>query len=157
MSDHIQTKAVVTVAEMARMVGLSRARFYQLQQEGIFPLPLYDIATRRPIYPEAMQEACLEVRRKNCGANGKPILFYARRIETTNRRATRRVLPPTTIDELGGIVEGVKSLGLMVKSSQVKAAVKELFPQGITQVDQGEVIRAIFVQMKRRNRDDNAN
>ena len=25
-----QTKAVVSVAEMARMVGLSRARFYQL-------------------------------------------------------------------------------------------------------------------------------
>ena len=32
-----ETKAIVTVSEMARMCGLSRARFYQLQKAGIFP------------------------------------------------------------------------------------------------------------------------
>jgi hypothetical protein len=45
-------KAVVSVSEMARMVGLSRARFYQLQQAGVFPLPVYDVASRRPVYPQ---------------------------------------------------------------------------------------------------------
>jgi hypothetical protein len=74
-----ETKAVVTVSEMARMCGLSRARFYQLQKAGIFPLPLYDVSTRRPIYDEKAQKVCLEVRRRNCGVNNKSILFYARR------------------------------------------------------------------------------
>ena len=57
-----QTKSVVSVAEMARMVGLSRQRFYQLLG-GTFPYPLYDIATRRPFYTEEMQQVCLEVRK----------------------------------------------------------------------------------------------
>ncbi len=56
-ANNVQTKAAVTVAEMARMVGLSRARFYQLQDAGIFPLPLYDVSTRRPFYDEEAQKS----------------------------------------------------------------------------------------------------
>ena len=48
MSD--ETKAIVTVSEMARMCGLSRARFYQLQKAGVFPAPVYQDG--RPLYPE---------------------------------------------------------------------------------------------------------
>src|ERR1700751_4531911 len=80
MTVHNQTKAAVTVAEMARMVGLSRARFYQLMQAGAFPWPVYAVSTRRPIYVQELQEVCLEVRRRNCGIDGKPVLFYARRL-----------------------------------------------------------------------------
>jgi hypothetical protein len=47
-------KAAVIVSEMARMVGLSRARFYQLRKAGVFPLPVYDVATRRPVYTEEL-------------------------------------------------------------------------------------------------------
>src|ERR1700678_1877599 len=78
MSD--ETKAIVTVSEMARMCGLSRARFYQLQKAGVFPAPVYQDG--RPVYTEEQQQVCLEVRRKNRGVNGKPVLFYARRIIT---------------------------------------------------------------------------
>ena len=60
-------KAAVTVTEMARMVGLSRARFYQLVNEGVFPPPVYSVRTRRPIYVEDLQKVCLEVRHRNCG------------------------------------------------------------------------------------------
>src|SRR4051812_22994628 len=74
-----ETKAIVTVSEMARMVGLSRARFYQLQKAGIFPPPERDAETVRPFYSEEQQKVILEVRRRNCGVNNKPILFYARR------------------------------------------------------------------------------
>src|SRR5271166_3448958 len=82
----IQTKAAVSVAEMAKMVRLSRARFYQLQQVGVFPSPVYDVSTRRPIYVQELQEVCLEVRRRNCGINGKPVLFYAHRLGATPAR-----------------------------------------------------------------------
>ena len=43
-------KSAVSVAEMARMVGLSRSRFYQLVGTA-FPHPLYDVATRATILP----------------------------------------------------------------------------------------------------------
>src|ERR1035438_2587529 len=80
MNVPIETKTVVTVSEMARMVGLSRSRFYQLIGTA-FPSPLMD-KKKRPFYSEELQAVCLEVRRRNCGIDGKPILFYARRIGT---------------------------------------------------------------------------
>ena len=66
----VETKAAVTVAEMGRMCGLSRARFYQLIG-ATFPMPVYDVATRRPFYDEEAQKVCLEVRRRNCGIDGR--------------------------------------------------------------------------------------
>ena len=67
---------------MARMVGLSRSRFHQLIGTT-FPWPLYSVSTRRPFYDEELQKCCLEVRRRNCGIDGKPVLFYSRRPVTT--------------------------------------------------------------------------
>ena len=90
----VQKKAV-TVAEMATMVGLSRARFYQLIGTS-FPLPIYDLATRRPFYPVALQEICLDVRRRNCGIDGKPILFHRRAKDPRPRRRERNPRPTTT-------------------------------------------------------------
>ena len=74
-----EAKAVVTVSEMARMVGLSRARFYQLQKAGVFPMPVYDSVSGRPVYIQELQQVCLEVRRRSYGVNGQPVVFYARR------------------------------------------------------------------------------
>ena len=71
---NIETKAAVTVAEMSRMCGLSRARFYQLIG-NTFPWPVYDVATRRPFYDEEAQRMCLEVRRRNCGVDGDRFCF----------------------------------------------------------------------------------
>ena len=73
-----KTKAAVTIAEMARMLNLSRQRLHQLIGTA-FPFPVYDLKTRRPFYTEELQRVCLEVRRRNCGVDGKPVLFYARR------------------------------------------------------------------------------
>ena len=80
MTDHFseKTKAAVTVAEMARMLNLSRQRLHQLIGTA-FPYPVYNIKTRRPFFTEELQRVCLEVRRRNCGVDGKAILFYARR------------------------------------------------------------------------------
>src|SRR4051812_21054089 len=72
-----------SVSDMARSVGLSRQRFHQLVKSGVFPQPLRDGATGRPYYDESGQGQCLDVRRRNCGVNGKVILFYARRQPAT--------------------------------------------------------------------------
>src|SRR5229473_3348188 len=97
MTEQIQTKAAVTVAEMARMCGLSRSRFYQLIGTA-FPEPERQPETGRPIYTEELQQVCLEVWRRNCGIDGKIVLFSARRLP----RAPAKPKPPKRKLELKG-------------------------------------------------------
>jgi hypothetical protein len=153
---HEPTKAAVTVAEMARMVGLSRARFYQLLGTA-FPFPVYDVTTRRPAYAEEQQRVCLEVRRRNCGIDGKPVLFYARRFDHVPAKPKPRTKPkikPT--EQHSDIFAGLRSLGMAsVSSADVRSAIKVLFPAGVNQTAPGEVIRAVFLHLKRQNSADN--
>jgi site-specific recombinase XerD len=60
---NVELKAAVTVAEMARMLGMSRSRFYQLIGKA-FPQPSRDEGGR-PFFDEEGQKVCLEVRRRN--------------------------------------------------------------------------------------------
>jgi hypothetical protein len=147
----IATKNAVSISEMARMVGLSRARFYQLIGTT-FPFPVYDIATRRPFYSEELQMVCLEVRRRNCGIDGKPLMFYARRLAPSvpAKRSTLKHTPNRSC-----LVEGLKSLGLTPTTAQVEAAISELYPRGVESVAQGELLRAVFLHVKRQDRADN--
>jgi len=151
---HEKTKAAVTVAEMARMLNLSRQRLHQLIGTA-FPYPVYDIKTRRPFYTEDLQRACLEVRRRNCGVDGKPILFYARRGGSLPS-PTRRQKKGKPNREHIAVVEAVKALGLSgVTDDQVGMAIKVLFPRGVESADQAEVIRGVFLHLRRQNRADN--
>jgi hypothetical protein len=151
----VETKAAVTVAEMARMVGMSRARFYQLVAQGVFPPPVYEVRTRRPLYTEDLQRTCLEVRRRNRGVNGRPVLFYARRVPPTALTPTlRRSKPITarTADDHADLLDGLTALGLAsATAADVRAAVRVLYPAGVGGVDPGEVLRAVFLFLKRQN------
>jgi hypothetical protein len=138
-----ETKTAVSVAEMARMVGLSRARFYQLIGTA-FPHPRFWIESKRPFYDEEMQKTCLEVRRRNCGIDGKPIMFYCRHAPKAMPKKRPAHVQKLNIE----LLEGLKSLGLVLSSAQVEAAIKNLFPRGIEHVDQGEVIRSLFIHLK---------
>ena len=155
MTDHFneKTKAAVTVAEMARMLNLSRQRLHQLIGTA-FPYPVYDIKTRRPFFTEELQRVCLEVRRRNCGVDGKAILFYARRGGAPS--PTKRTKKVKVNGAHVAILDAVKSLGLVsATANQVDAAIKVLFPRGVESEDQAEVIRGVFVHLQRQNRSDN--
>lgn len=137
------------------MVGLSRSRFYQLLKQGVFPPPDQDFATGRPVYTQALQRQCLEVRRTNCGINGRPIVFYERRSKSgaANRSAVRK--PSKWSRQHAELIEGLKSLGLSsVDPSQVDDALRELFPDGTEAVDPAEVLRAVFVRLQGRDSND---
>jgi hypothetical protein len=152
-----QTKVAVTISMMASMCSLSRSRFNQLIGTA-FPYPLYSVATRRPFYDEELQKVCLEVRRRNCGADGKPVLFYAKQHSqaprlTPKRKPVAKPKPQPHDDGLMDILEGVRSLGLsMTTYSQVEAAVKTAFPNGTSGISPGEVIRAVFLGLQRQDR-----
>lgn len=120
-------------------------------------MPLYDIVTRRPHYTDEQQRQCLEVRRRNCGINGKPILFYARRLDGAAAKPHPRSKPVKTSvsGEHGEIIAGLKSLGLAgVTIQAVQEAVRKLFPGGLAGVDPAEVIRNVFLHLKRQDRGD---
>ena len=143
-------KKVVTVAEMARVVGLSRARFYQLLGTA-FPFPLYDVATKRPYYTPELQQVCLEVRQRNQGIDGKPVLFHRRAKDATPaspKPSKRKAMPDDNRHK--DLLAGLKSLGMVsVTAVQVEKALKEL--HGLDNKDQGSVLRAVFLHLKRRD------
>ena len=138
-----ETKEAVSVAEMSRMVGLSRARFYQLIGSA-FPHPVYDVETRRPFYGEESQRVCLEVRRRNCGIDGRPILFYARHAPKAVPKGRMAGIRNPNVE----LLEGLKGLGVVATSKQVEAAIASVFPKGIKQVEQAQVLRSVFIHLK---------
>lgn len=154
MDNQAETKKVVSVAEMAKMVGLSRARLYQLQRAGVFPWPIYDVKTRRPFFTEDMQQVCLEVRRRNCGINGKPILFYAKPLAPPGPKP-KKARTPAPKNRHSDLVDALAALGLTsVTGAQVGTALKELFPNGTDGMDQAEIVRAVFLRLKRQDSGD---
>jgi hypothetical protein len=141
-----QPKERIAVAEMARVIGLSRARFYRLIGTA-FPYPSYDIATRRPFYSADQQTECLRVRQMNRGVDGRPILFYCRKADARRqgKTAPRKPKDKASID----LLDGLRGLGLSsVTAADVGTAMEELFPAGTSCVDPADVLRAVFVHLK---------
>ena len=139
---------------MARMLNLSRQRLHQLIGTA-FPFPVYDIKTRRPFYTEELQRVCLEVRRRNCGVDGKAILFYARRGGTPSSPTKRTKKAKPNLAHVA-ILDSVKALGLVgATADQVGSAIKILFPRGVEAEDRAQVIRGVFVHLQRQNSSDN--
>ena len=92
------------------------------------------------------------MRRRNCGVDGRPVLFYARRHPLraqpkTTRRTKRTPKPKRRHTEL---LDGLGALGLTsVSDEDVGAAMVDLSPEGTDGVEIGEVIRAVFLHLKR--------
>jgi len=139
-------KVAVTVAEMARMCGLGRSRFYQLIGTT-FPFPVYDVSTRRPFYNQELQQICLEVRRRNCGIDGKPILFYAKPInrKPSAKKSASKVVP---VQGHADLIEGLKALGMNANGAQVNEAISTLYPSGTNGVDSSSILRSVFIHLK---------
>jgi len=156
MRDQITpTKAVVSVSEMARMVGLSRSRFYQLVEAGVFPQPVFMVCNHRPIYVESAQIVCLEVRRRNCGVNGQAVLFYSKGHRVSPQvKPTRTAPTPPKASKHTDLIDGLAMLGLSTTSSEVEGALKALYPSGMGGIDQGLLLRAVFLHLKRQNSGD---
>ena len=160
MSENIDNElmAAVSVAAMARMTGLSRARFYQLIGRT-FPHPVYDLRTRRPYYSAEQQAVCLEVRRRNCGIDGRPVLFYSARVAAPTPRPRRQPERTTTAasqTDHHALIAALRGLGMgAVTGSQVAAALRAIYPQGTVGVSESDLIRATFLHIRGQNSADN--
>src|SRR5215471_13882555 len=83
-------KSVITVAEMADLCQLSRSRFYDLVEAGVFPKPALHPSSKRPMFDRTLQEACLEIRQTGIGANGLPVLFNRKPTKKAQSKPLRR-------------------------------------------------------------------
>lgn len=153
-SENLLEREVISVREMAERLGLSRGRFYELVEEGFFLPPIFLLSNRRPAYAAEMARRNEIAKMVGIGVNGAPKVFYRRREtpatqssgprSSSNARSTRRE------DRLTPIKRALVSLGLSnVADEQVAAAVAELFPSGLDELEEGDVIRAVFRHLRR--------
>lgn len=148
MSDlNLSAKGFVTVSEMADLCQLSRSRFYDLIDAGAFPKPILHPSTKRPMYDRALQEKCLEIKQTGIGANGAPVLF--------NRKTRKALVPPrrkpqATQPDHTELLDALKGLGLITTPQAVAEALAAVFPTGHTGINQGDVIRKVFLHLQGR-------
>ena len=160
MMDQVPLKEIVTVTEMSRMCRLSRARFYQLIGEGIFPKPSRNEQTGRPFFDREQQEQCLQIRRSNKGASGKGVIFYGCRLEAPQPRPKRKQLPISTSPKgqarldpvLAELRHGLTQLGVAnVTDVEIRQALTKAYPDGHRDVESSDLLRSVFVELQRRD------
>lgn len=132
----------MSVSEMAAQTGLSRDRFYDLIEKGVFPMPVYSLANRRPFYTTDLAKRCLEVIESGVGISSHPVLF--------NRKVRKR--KARKADELGKphdprlvrLAAKLEYLGLPTSQTQnMPDLISRHFPGGIAQVGDDEIIRVL--------------
>ena len=167
MNHEEAVKEIVTISEMARMTRLSRSRFYQLMKEGVFPEPQRNATTNRPFYDRSQQEACLEVRRRNCGVNGRPVLFYLRpSLQPISPSISRRHKKPKVAKQddqkasghnhrdplISDLRHGLAQLGMPnIEESTIRAALADQYPDGWQNVEPGAMLMGVFRRLRSTN------
>ncbi|MBN2456398.1 MAG: hypothetical protein JXB29_07695 [Sedimentisphaerales bacterium] len=120
---------ICSISQMADRLKLSRPRFYQLRESGIFPPPVYCPRTRHPFYPLEIQKKCLRIRETGIGMDGKPVVLYKPRKSKTKRNSK-----PINDKDLQCYQEWVsvlKDWDIKVSVNQIREAVNSLFPKGL--------------------------
>jgi hypothetical protein len=142
----LSAKSVITVSEMADLCQLSRSRFYDLIEAGVFPKPALHPSSKRPMYDRALIEKCLEIKETGIGANGLPVLF--------NRKPTRAGQKPWRKPAQGksqdhaDVLAALKGLGLSSTAQAVQEALAALYPNGHAGLDQADLVRKVFLHLQ---------
>ena len=142
-------REAMNVAETARLISMSRSRFNQLLG-SVFPLPKRD-EQGRPYFDRDQQIQIVDIRRTNKGMDGRPILFRATGTRSSTPRKPRTKSPSTPKHEHADLLNAVRSLGLASATRKdVEQSLSSLFPDGHLPVDQGDLIRQVFLSIKSR-------
>lgn len=150
-------RVFVSLSELAEdVLGLSRARVYELIARGALPHPLYDLRTRRPMFDAELQRQALAVRHTGIGIDGSAVIFYRReqRATTSSPSITsarpRRQTSTPQVSRYAELVGSLQTLGVAQANEQsVTAAMAQCFPHGIEGQDQSDVLRILFRQLRR--------
>jgi predicted DNA-binding transcriptional regulator AlpA len=116
-----------SVAQMAAKLGLSRARFYQLQNQGIFPPPVYLLSTQRPFYTSHLEQQCIAIRKTGIAFNGQPVIFYTHKKTISHRRTD----DPNLKQFCEKLSECLRNMHTPVPVKTIAAEFDKLFPEGL--------------------------
>lgn len=144
------SKVAVSVTEMAKMVFLSRSRFYQLVDEGKFPPP--DKIGKKSCYMQEKQQQIIQCRNANCGINGEPVLFYSRRIDIAKPRKKIQPQPKVALND---ILRGLMALNVQATARELDQLISRIYPGGIENIERGELVKSLFLEIKRQNTTNN--
>ena len=147
---NLPIKAAVSVLEMAELCEISRSRWYELVDAGVFPAPVVLLPIKRPVYDRAMIEKCLQIKQTGIGLGGTPVVFNRKlkKIWPTKHRTKPPAKEQPTDPLIEAILDAVKALGLTTTAQAVLEAVAVLYPTGIADQDQGDVIRKTFLYLR---------
>jgi predicted DNA-binding transcriptional regulator AlpA len=160
MSNNLPT--VLSVSQMAKVLQISRARFYQCLEAGYFLKPQYTGETHRPYYTAEMAQTNLDAKRTNVGINGKICLFYSPRNSQISpapkSNGSKAAKGKTNGNAHADLIAGLAALGLTgITSSQIQAALSHCYPDGYQNIAEGEVLRNLYLYIKCQNSTDNVN
>lgn len=141
-----KTKAAISVAEMCRLLEISRSQFYWHVERGTFLPPAYMIKNKRPFFTCELVEANLQAKETGIGVNGQYVIFYAKRKPATNCEVKKS----SSKNGHTKLIASLKSLGIeSVTATQVDSALAICFPSGTDSLDETDVVRAVFRHLKR--------
>jgi hypothetical protein len=155
----VNNRAFVSLSVLAEeILGLSRARTYELIERGALPSPIYDIKTRRPMFNRELQEQARHVRENGIGIDGRPIIFYRRRATPTPptlssgtpRNPRRRASAVAPASRHVDLIAGLQGLGIAQADASITAALAELFPNGTEGQQEQDILRTLFRYFRRR-------
>lgn len=143
-------KAAVSVSEMAELCEVSRSRWYELVDAGVFPAPVVILPIKRPVYDRSLIEKCLQIRETGISLGGWPVVWNRKRKKSplTKQKATPSAKGQTAAPLIEPIFDAVKALGLTTTIQAVTDAVAAIYPTGIEGQDQGDVIRKTFLYLQ---------
>lgn len=154
---------VVSIQQLCSLLSISRSRYHQLVNAGYLAPPVYTMDSRRAYFTRDLAEKNLSVVRNNVGLNGKVCLFYHTRRRTgkgpVQPANSSNQAPPRKADfSCQELIEQLSLLGLKeVKLAQVEMVISKLYPDGIQNVDEGEVLKTVYRAISAQNSTDNPN
>jgi len=146
-ASELPLKAAVSVSVMCELCSISRSRWYEMVASGVFPKSIRLPSMKRPVYDRSLQEKCLEIRATGIGMNGAPVVFN-RKPKKVGQVKTK--LKPTVVPQPdhADLLDALKELGLATTAQAVNEAVTALYPKGLAGIDQGDVVRKVFLHLQ---------
>ena len=141
-------KAVCSISYLCKnIVGLSRAQFYNLQREKIFPPAQTDEKSGRKYFTLEQQKECYNIRTSGIAHSGNFYLFYAPRSSGQSSSPQKKTAPKADSKTIE-LMETLNQMGLEVKAEQVSEALQSAYPEGYETIEEGLLIRNLFRLLK---------
>jgi len=102
---------------------------------------------KRPVYDRGLQEKCLEIRATGIGMNGVPVVFNRKSKKSGASRVRAKPTPVQQPDH-ADLLDALKELGLATTAQAINEAVAALYPNGLAGIDQGDVVRKVFLHLQ---------